>query len=648
MRNKQQVLWSRLVRYGTGITLSALLTASLLYGLAFNASRTVQAASPTQYAEAPMLVELVKQGKLPPVAARLPVREDILVVNPIETVGQYGGTWHVVWKGPADFHSYGRLNYEPVLRWARNPKDPILPGLAKQWQFSDGGKSLTLFFRRGLRWSDGQRWTVDDIIFWWEDIELNKDLTAAPHGEWVVNGKPMTLEKVDDYTIKLKFDSPNGLVLAMLAFHGNQWPLNFERFGFFAPAHYLKQFHPKYNREIKDYKLFNEKADDLNPERPAMTAWPVSLYRPGDAKLVASRNPYYWKVDPQGQQLPYIDQIELTLVEGNEAVAAAALACQIDMQYRNMDFRKMPLFKAKAKECNYRVLRWLRAQGSQKVFWPNQSYTADPVLRKIFQNKNFRIGLSHAINRRKINAVAFINQGIIRSELVVPDSPYYVPEVDKLYTEYNATLAGTFLDEAGLRVGPDGKTRLRPDGRPLEVTIETRDSGAGLDAIELVAADWTAVGVKTAVKTMSRDLYWPRATGNEVQIAEWETDRGLEPFVDPIYLFPFDERSWMAPAFGVYYKTGGAKGEKAIGKLAEAQQLYEQFKATVDRARQIEIGKQIVRMAAEEATTISTVGLVPVPAIVKNNFRNVPEKYTEDWIFMSPGNLDPSQFFFKQ
>lgn len=648
MRNSQREFLSKCMRYGTGFSLSALLTISLLYGLAFDTPRAVHAASPTQYGEAPMLAELVKQGKLPPVSARLPVREDILVVNPIETVGQYGGTWRVAWKGPADFHSYGRLNYEPVLRWARNPRDPIQPGLARQWQFSDGGKTLTLFFRRGLRWSDGERWTVDDIIFWWEDIELNKELSASPHTEWVVNGKPMTLEKIDDYSIRLKFDGPNGLVLAMLAFHGNQWPLNFERFGFFAPAHYLKQFHPKYNPAIKDYKLFNEKVDDLNPERPAMTAWPVSQYRPGDAKLIASRNPYYWKVDPQGQQLPYIDRIEATLVENNEAVAATALSCQIDMQYRNMDFRKMPLFKAKAKECTYRVLRWLQAKGSAKVFWPNQSYAADPVLRKIFQDKNFRIGLSHAINRKKINAVAFLNQGIIRSELVVPDSPYYVPEVDKLYTEYNPALAGEFLDKAGLRLGPDGKTRLRPDGKPLEITIETRDSGAGLDAIELTAADWTAVGVKTAVKTMSRDLYWPRATGNEVQIAEWETDRGLEPFVDPIYLFPFDERSWMAPAFGIYYKTGGAKGEKATGKLSEAQQLFEQFRTTVDRTKQIEIGKQIVRMAAEEATTISTVGLVPAPAIVKNNFRNVPEKYTEDWIFMSPGNLDPSQFFFKQ
>ncbi len=612
------------------------------------ASRRALAAAPAKYTEAPMLADLVKQGKLPPLAQRLPAADDILVVKPIEEIGQYGGTWRMVWKGPADFHAYGRENYEPALRWPRDPKDPIQPGLAKRWEFSDGGKTLTLFFRKGLKWSDGKPWTVDDIIFWWEDIETNKELTDAPHTEWVVNDKPMTLEKIDDTTLRLRFAGANGLVLQELAFHGNQWPLNLERFGFFAPAHYLKQFHPKYNKNIKDYKLFNEKADDLNPERPAMTPWPVSQYRPGDAKLIATRNPYYWKVDPQGQQLPYIDRLELTLVENNEAAATLALSCQVDMQYRTMDLKKFPLFVQKSAECGYRVIKWLSGSGSQLVFWPNQSYDHDPVLRKIFQDKNFRIALSLAVDRKKINAVSYLYQGVINAPAVVSDSAYFVPEVGKMYQDYNPKSAAEYLDKAVLKLSRDGKTRLRPDGKPLEVTIETSSGGADLDAIQLVAADWNAVGVKAVVKTMSRDLYWPRATGNEVQIATWGWDRGIEPFVDPIYIFPFDERSWMAPAFGTYYKTNGQKGEKPVGVLAEMQKMFDQFKSTVDRNTQVAIGKRLVQMAVEECTDITTVGLVTVPLIVKNNFRNVPRHYSQDWIIMSPGNLATVQFFFKK
>ena len=179
-----------------------------------------------KYTEAPMLADLVKGGKLPAIDQRLP--EKPITIKAIEEVGQYGGTWRRAWKGPADFHAYGRLNYDPVLRWPRDPKGAVEANLAEKWEFTPDGKEMTLYFRKGIKWSDGTPWTVDSIIFWWEDIETNKELTNAPHAEWVVNNKPMTLQKVDDITIKLKFDGPNGLAGRMMAFHGNQWPLNFE------------------------------------------------------------------------------------------------------------------------------------------------------------------------------------------------------------------------------------------------------------------------------------------------------------------------------------------------------------------------------------------------------------------------------------
>ncbi|MBN1220698.1 MAG: hypothetical protein JXM69_17385, partial [Anaerolineae bacterium] len=203
-------------------------------------------AAPSAYSEAPMLADMVAAAELPPVDERLP--EKPLVVPPVDTIGQYGGTWHRAFKGIKDFHALGRLIYDAVLRWPRDPKDPIGPGLADKWEWSDGGRTLTLYFREGLKWSDGEPFTVDDVIFWWEDIENDENITAAPHGEWIVNGTPMELEKVDDTTIKLKFVAPNGLAESVgLAFHGGQWPLGFERFGFFAPRHYLEQYHPKYN-----------------------------------------------------------------------------------------------------------------------------------------------------------------------------------------------------------------------------------------------------------------------------------------------------------------------------------------------------------------------------------------------------------------
>ena len=193
-------------------------------------------AKPGSYKQAPSLDEQVKSGKLPAVEARLP--ENPLVVTPVEEVGQYGGTWRAAFKGPADFHAYQRNVYESMLRWPRDPSDPIQPGLAKEWTFNEDGTELTLVLREGLKWSDGEPFTTADITFWWEDIELNPDITPTPHAEWVVNGEPMTLEVIDDVTIKLKFAGPNGMAETVgLAFHGNQWPLGFERFGFYAPRH---------------------------------------------------------------------------------------------------------------------------------------------------------------------------------------------------------------------------------------------------------------------------------------------------------------------------------------------------------------------------------------------------------------------------
>ena len=307
-----------------------------------------------------------------------------------------------------DYHAYGRVNYEPILRWPRNPQDPVQPGLASAWEFNEDGSAITLYMRKGIKWSDGAPFTVDDMIFWWEYVELDPELSINPHAEYLVNDKPMTLVKIDDYTITMQFDGPNGLILRMLAFHGNQWPLNFERFGCFVPKHYLEQFHPRLNSEVTDYTLFNEKADDYNPERPTLTPWPVTEWGASATRLVAKRNPYYWKVDTEGNQLPYIDEVRLDLVEDNEVINLKAMQGEIDMQTRGMDIKKFSLFKENEAANDFRTFLWQPGAGSHLVFFFNQSYTSDPVLQEIFQNAEFRKAMSYAIDRDTINEVGYL------------------------------------------------------------------------------------------------------------------------------------------------------------------------------------------------------------------------------------------------
>lgn len=598
---------------------------------------------PSQYSEAPILAEMVEAGDLPPVEERLP--ENPQMVLPVKSVGEYGGTWYRGWRGIKDFHCYGRIVYEPVLRWPRDPADPVQPGLAENWEWSGDGTELTLYFRKGLKWSDGVPFTVDDVIFWWEDIENDTNITTAPHAEWVVNGEPMELEKIDDTTIKLKFAGPNGLAETTgLAFHGNQWPLGFERFGFFAPRHYLEQYHPNYNSDVT-YEDFEAMAWEYNTERPSMMPWVITEWEEGADHMIATRNPYYWKIDVEGNQLPYIDEVYFYLVEDCGAVESLTLGGKIDMQHRCMSLSTYPVFQENAEAGEYEAFLWTTASASGLTFFPNQSYS-DEKYRTLLQTFEFRQALSQAIDRDTLNDIVWLGQAIPRTISVVRDSALYQPDLENIYGEYDLELAESLLDEVGLPVGPDGM-RTFEDGSELILVIEgnAQSGEATLDAIELVAENWRSIGLNVSVEFSTRDVYWPKACANEVMIATWSTDRGLVPMIDPIYQFPFDERSWMAPSYGTWYKTAGEEGEEPITGLKELMDLYDEYKVTVDPDAQLDIAKEIVRRTTTELNVIQTCGMAPGPVVVKNGFHNVPKDHTSDWLIMTPGTLDPCHFW---
>lgn len=597
------------------------------------------------YNEAPMLKEMVAAGDIPPLEERLP--SEPLIVEPYESIGLYGGTWRRAFTGVKDFHAWGRVNYDPVLRWAPEFSDPIQPGLAKEWSWNDEGTELTLVFREGLKWSDGEPWTVDDIIFWWEHIELDTQITASPHIEWTVDGEPMTLEKVDDLTIKFIFPGPSGIVESMgLAFHGHQWPLAFERFGVFAPEHYLAQFHPALNDDIDDYALFEEMAFDYNIERPVIWAWKPVQWDPGGTELVLERNPYYWKVDPAGNQLPYIDRVHMALVEDGEAVAVKAASGELDMQSRHLGLGKLPVLKENEEAGNYTVSLWSSDGASSVALQPNQSYD-DPKYRELMQNRDFRYALSHAIDRDLINDIVYLGQATTTNQAVGPATSWYVDELAMFKAEYDPEETHALLESAGLVRGDDGIYTFG-DGSELNLVIESSStSGEGLDALELITEQLNDVGLQSTLKTMSRDLYWPRAIGNQVMINVWGTG-SIFPLMNPDNLLAFNEKSFWGPQFGIWYQTGGASGEEPPDHIKEGQEIFAEILRTVDSEAQAELGKELVRNATENMWTINVAGRAPVIVLVKNNFKNVwaDTDYTASWIAMTPGNQNPATYYF--
>ncbi len=210
---------------------------------------------PATFQEAPVLAELVKQGKLPPVAQRLPSKP--MVIQPLEGIGRYGGTWRRAFIGPGDGENGNRLvASDKPLFWDLTGST-IAPAVARAWELSADGKSTTLFLRKGMRWSDGAPFTADDFMFWFEYLYGNKDVVPAPIPEMSAGGKPGRMVKIDETTIRFEFEAPHLLFPSMLAgdtlIGGGQAARQSGSgtFGCYAPAHYLKQFLPKYSSEAE-------------------------------------------------------------------------------------------------------------------------------------------------------------------------------------------------------------------------------------------------------------------------------------------------------------------------------------------------------------------------------------------------------------
>src|SRR5215475_10360421 len=168
-----------------------------------------------KYKESPALAEQVKAGKLPAVDQRLP--ETPLVVPVVERTGQYGGVWRRAFLGPADFNNYVRVVYDALARFSPDGAK-IEPKIAAGWESSPDFKTWTIKLRKGARWSDGTPFTSDDILFWYKDVLLNKDLTPALPG-WVRNGDvtPVSVEKVDAQTVRFVYKQAATLFLTALA-----------------------------------------------------------------------------------------------------------------------------------------------------------------------------------------------------------------------------------------------------------------------------------------------------------------------------------------------------------------------------------------------------------------------------------------------
>ena len=599
----------------------------------------------TKFSQAPSLDDQVTKRKLPSVDLRLP--KNPLVISPAHQMGPYGGTWTRYGTSPSDigiFHH--RLAYDGLVRWDPMGQE-ILPNLATSWKIEDNGRIYTFYLRQGVRWSDGHPFTADDIIFWYTDVLQNADLTPVIPIEFKKNGKIVKVTKLDDYTIRFTFSAPSGLFLKRLASN-----LSYDLVHY--PLHYLKKFHPNYQitEEIENqihengkdfwYQVFQDKHDYRNVECPRLWAWTVNKPPPArPAEFI--RNPYYWKVDPDGRQLPYIDRITYDIYD-LETINIKAINGEIGMQGRHLTFQNYPIFMANQERGGYKLRHWIDGGDGTTAIVFNLNHK-DPILRSIFKKRDFRIAMSIAIDRDAIREAAFLGIGESRQISPPPISLYHVPEHAYAYLTFDPSKANRLLDKLGLTQRDQRGIRLRSDGQPIAINIETSSTmlGAG-KMFEMIAADWKSVGIDAKVKTQARQLYAQRRNALLCDVLVGGGAGEIIPTLDPRWFLPYSASSFHGLDFARWYRSGGEKGTQPPAEMLRALNLFSEIENTIDEQEQIRLFKKIIDINFENLWVIGTVGGIPQLFIVNENFRNVPEVAVGCWPLRTPGATAPESY----
>lgn len=618
-------------------------------------------AQPTQYQEPAAFTEMATAGTIPPLAERLP--ENPLVM-PAAEIGSYGGTVRMNGLSGDHWPLMYFIGSELLYRFD-NDQQPQ-PGLAESYDVNADATEYVVHLRKGVKWSDGEPFTVDDILFWFEDIALNEEFNPGkglngwfgglpPNFRMAIDGKtvPPKVEKIDEASFKVTFPRPSGTFIVGLASAEGNGSTR-------LPFHYLKQFHPKYNPDVTklaaelgfaDWPTMMRAKMDFwtNPEVPTLHAWKLQAGFGSSTIIEATRNPYYWKVDSQGNQLPYVDTVRWTSVEDNEVSLLQVLAGEVDFKFGtaiNSPDNQSVLLE-NAEKGNYRLAP-TAAPSVVTSFDLNETVT-DPIKREVFRNKDFRIGLSHAMNRSEISDLVYF--GVKQPAQFAPTdvSPIYDKAFAEQYIEYSPELANAHLDKVLPNKDAEG-FRLGPDGKRFSFVLETHANAPDRVAtLELMQRYFADVGVETTVSTIDGKLLTQRRTGNDFDSHLGITTTGnlaailnFNPF--PIYTWPNNDE-YNGVLWSNWY-LGIQPNEEPPAGVKQGLELMAKMRATPVREEQIAAGLELMAVSRELFLTMGTVREGESYTIVNADLMNVVEPIFPQ--YFAPGTINPETLYFKK
>ncbi len=645
-------------------------------------SATTPLKAPTKYQEAPSL----KNKGLPPVAQRLPDNPYVIPHRWLEP-GKYGGTLNMAvfsTTGMGSDATCYEFFYGPApLRWLNDGLD-VGPGLVDKWSSNADATEWTVHYRTGLKWSDGHPVTVDDAIFWWEDLVLpGHDALTPPLGMLSAAGKPCQMTKVDPQTLKLSYDSPQpGLPLYLATGVTGHMSV--------MPKHYLKQFHPKYNSSVpKDWDsvggLWEQKSKWIrNPACPTLSGYKCKSFDINKG-VVLERNPYYYAVNANGDQLPYIDTISINCVQNSQVIKLQVSQGKIDYchgPFNQIDLSDVATLSRSKESGNYRILLWESGSGTGDMFFLNYDYIAtDKKYGELFRDKRFRQAISHAYDRTTARKTLYFGTGDLTTGSLGPKAPEFntKPSGPSLYKQWRDSYvkhdpakAKSLLADLGLKdSNGDGYVEF-PDGSKLTILVpySADMSQTGNTHDDQFVADMKKVGLhmqRTPVPPASFANQW--TSGKLMSRTNWEVSNG-SLLVAAYWLLPLESARW-APLEGMMYAVTGTADEKKEldvppikrhpprmapdpgGPVEKMWKLYNAAKREPDALKRTQHFWDIIKVHIEEGPFfIGVVTNYLQPVIVNNDLRNVPTRenlaqggLVNDWELPCPAVYDPETYY---
>jgi peptide/nickel transport system substrate-binding protein len=587
--------------------------------------------------EAPMLAAQVAAGTLPPLEQRLPAERDIMVETMTGT-GSYGNHLTFAHQGRTSQWYYGMIGEEPLFRFTL--QGTVEPNVAKGYTVNANATEYTIYLRQGMKWSDGVPFTADDCIFFYEKMILPRTFGNAIYNCYY-STNPVTkertlckMEKVNDYELKVTFANPSPNFLELVAID-TKW--------MFAPAHYYKKLLPEFIGEAAAAAKAKERgfADTAalgrqtgyyhwnNIDRPQLRPWIVTNDVDSDL-MIMRRNPYYWKTDAEGRQLPYMDELHFIRYSDENQRVLMVMSGDIDVA-PGLPYTSIAALKQNERAGGYRLLTWnnLDWSGNGNLIF-NQS-SEDPKLRSLFANREFRHAVSISADRKEMAELISDGWSVPRQAAPSEEGMGYSKAWAEKWTEYNPQEAKRLLEQnVGLKMGADGYYTF-PDGSRLVLEIMSADSSSeAARAAELLTEKYLKnIGIRSTFSVRERGYIDEQTRANKLNVV-MNSSYGINTIniaLRPDSLVPV--RNNFSPwygAFGTWFATNGESGEAPTGEILTLVNLYREMSAATSKEQINQIALRMLKLHENNLWEIGFLSPTPTLVTVNSDLKNFLEK----------------------